>query len=100
MSERVLIVEDDRELRALLAEELSEQGYEVLSAADAESALAQEEATQLDLVISDLRLPGSDGMALLEHLAKRTRRPAFLMITAFGTTIRPCRPCAPAPTTS
>jgi DNA-binding NtrC family response regulator len=85
MSERILVVEDDSELRALLAEELTEQGYEVLSAADAESAHAQEEATQLDLVISDLRLPGSDGMALLEHLAKRARRPAFLMITAFGT---------------
>lgn len=83
--ERILIVEDDDELRALLVEELSERDYSVHEAANAEAALVAEDANPMDLIITDLRLPGSDGMALLQHLESRARRPALLMITAFGT---------------
>ncbi len=81
----VLLVEDDRGLRELLQDELEEAGLRVTCVDSAEralQALAQETA---DLVISDLRLPGMDGMALLQEVRNLHARPAFLIITAFGT---------------
>lgn len=83
--ETVLVVEDDCELRSLLEEDLAERGYRILAEADAEAGLARLERETVDLVISDLKLPRNDGITLLQHLAARHARPAFVMITAFGT---------------
>lgn len=83
--ERILVVEDDRELRGLLDEELGEAGYEVATVADAEAALEEVRDAGADVVVSDLKLPGGDGMALLERMAGLHSRPGFIMVTAFGT---------------
>lgn len=83
--QKVLIVEDDEGLARLLADETSDAGTLsrwVKSAEDARTELAQWEP---DLVVTDLRLPGADGMQLLRHINTLHARPAFLVITAFGT---------------
>ncbi|MFW6192552.1 MAG: sigma-54-dependent transcriptional regulator [Gemmatimonadota bacterium] len=83
--ERILVVEDDPDLRGLLVAECEEEGYEVRgvgSAEDAQKALVDEPA---DLVVSDLRLPGADGLQLLGRSRALEPPPAFLLITAFGT---------------
>lgn len=83
--EHILLVEDDFSLRELLREELEAEGYGV-TATDSAEAAQQTLAEQIpDLVLSDLRLPGADGLALLTPLSALEPRPALLIITAFGT---------------
>jgi len=82
---RVLIVEDHPGLAELLTEELSEQGCKVRHAPTAEDALPLVQSFRPDLIVSDLRLPGMDGIGLLTSVQSASEPPGFLIITAFGT---------------
>lgn len=82
---RIAVVEDDPALLELLQEELTSHGYQVAACDSAEALLAQLTDLAPDLVISDIRLPGIDGMALLQRLRQQPKAPALLLITAFGT---------------
>ncbi len=80
----ILLVEDEPGLREMLREELEEAGHEVVAVASV--AAARESLTvDLELVISDLRLPGEDGLSLLADVQAMADSPTFIMITAFGT---------------
>src|ERR1043165_462877 len=83
--ERVLIVDDEEHVCALFQRILQKDGYEVECAANGEEGLALLERRPFDLVITDLKMPGMDGMELLKR--GRALRPAttFVMLTAFGT---------------
>lgn len=81
----VLVVEDEEALRDLLKDELEEDGATVLTAVSAEAAIEVLAGTRIDLVVSDLRLPGADGLTLLERTRTMEHPPAFIMVTAFGT---------------
>ncbi len=83
-TDRVLLVEDDEALCALLAEEMEAAGLTVDTAATAEAARAALEAHVPALVVSDLRLPGSSGMDLLRHVRALHAPPAVIVVTAFG----------------
>lgn len=83
-SEHILLVEDDRGLRELLQEELEAEGYRVSACSDAESAQSVLRDDTPALLISDLRLPGADGLSLLPELRQLRSPPAVLIITAFG----------------
>jgi two-component system, NtrC family, response regulator AtoC len=87
---RVLIVEDDRELGTLLSEEVRDQGMEARWTGDAEKALALMSEWTPDVVVTDLRLPGMDGLQLMSstHRDFPESLPDFLVITAFGTISR------------
>lgn len=80
----ILIVEDDDGLRELLEEEITDAGYHPTGVPSAEAARAAMDAQMPDVVVSDLRLPGADGMDLLAYTRKLASPPAFIMITAFG----------------
>lgn len=82
---RIAVVEDDPALLELLQEELTSHGYQVAACDSAEALLVQLADLTPDLVISDIRLPGIDGMALLQRLRQQPKPPALLLITAFGT---------------
>lgn len=83
-TEHVLLVEDDSGLRELLQEELESEGYRVTACGDAEQGLQMLKTEQIDLLISDLRLPGKNGLSLLPSAQKADPPPAVLIITAFG----------------
>jgi len=83
--ERVLIVEDDESLAKLLEEEVRESGVGTCAVPDAEQAVKKMRVWTPDLVISDLRLPGSDGFDLLRQSRAMSPIPSFIVITAFGT---------------
>jgi DNA-binding NtrC family response regulator len=68
MSERILVVDDDASIRRTLAEHLTEAGYEVRAAADAEEALELLEEFDPALVITDVRMPGMNGLELLRQV--------------------------------
>jgi two-component system phosphate regulon response regulator OmpR len=85
-SGRVLIVEDDHQVRETVADYLSTHGYEVAQAADG-AAMRKALAAELpDLVLLDVRLPGEDGLALARWLRERHDL-AIIMLTAAGEVI-------------
>ncbi|MGB0205797.1 MAG: sigma-54-dependent transcriptional regulator [Neptuniibacter sp.] len=84
MSNKILIVEDDNELREALCDTLELAGFDYLAAEDAEQALQLLQENQVDMVVSDVNMPGMDGHELLEKI--RAGYPALpvMLITAFG----------------
>ncbi|HEX9391728.1 MAG TPA: response regulator [Usitatibacteraceae bacterium] len=80
---KILVVDDDRELRELLEGYLSRSGYAVRSAQDGKSMWAELGATPPDLVILDLMLPDEDGFVLCRQLRARSDVP-IIMLTARG----------------
>ncbi len=65
MAKRILVADDERTLRRLYRHVLSEEGYDVLLAANAAEALAMVRDESPDLVVLDLKMPGMDGMEAL-----------------------------------
>ena len=79
---KVLIVEDDRELRQLFGRVLTKNGYVVLEACNGQDALDLLEREYVDLVISDIMMPVMDGYELVRSLRESGSQIPVLMITA------------------
>jgi DNA-binding NtrC family response regulator len=82
---RILIVDDDRAFRLSTAALLRADGYEVECVADGAAAADALRATRHDLVVLDLRMPGVDGLGVVEALRLWGERVPILMISGFGT---------------
>ena len=68
---RILIVDDDESVRDVISVLLTEEGYACVVASGAEMALELAAQEDTPLVISDMKMPGKDGIWLLEHLRER-----------------------------
>jgi two-component system, OmpR family, copper resistance phosphate regulon response regulator CusR len=79
------VVEDEAKTRASLAEGLTLQGWEIVTAATGDEGLASAERQTFDLVVLDWMLPGPNGLEVLSRLRKRGRRVPVLMLTARDT---------------
>ena len=66
--EKILIADDDSAIRGLLAELLRDDGYEVVEAASGDEALERYKALPFDLIVSDIRMGGMDGISLLQEV--------------------------------
>ena len=84
MTVRVLVVDDDPGVRYTLREILETEGLAVDEAADGEEALRKLDASGHALVVTDLRMPRLDGMALLKAIAGRAPAPRVVLVTAHG----------------
>lgn len=82
---RILIVDDHPEILELLGMRLSSAGYEISTAASGEEAIAQMSVTRPDLVITDLRMDGIDGMDLFDYVHERYPALPVIIVTAHGT---------------
>lgn len=82
--ERILVVDDDEELRGNMAEVLAGAGFEPVQADSGEAAISQMAEGEFALVLLDLLMPGMGGMATLEQLKQRYPRSPVVMITAFA----------------
>ena len=77
---RVLVVEDDAAIRRGIVTALTFAGYEVLEAGDGGRGLALAEAAEVDLVLLDVVLPGTDGLTILRRVREtRPTRPVILL---------------------
>ena len=79
---KILIAEDDRELRQLFTHVLTKQGYATTGVADGQQALDALDADYYDLIISDIMMPKVDGYALVQQLREAGNTTPVLMITA------------------
>jgi two-component system response regulator MprA len=82
MSERVLIVEDDRAVRRMLERSLAKEGFEVSAAADGATALTLSERSTPDLVVLDVSMPGLSGIDVCRRLRENGMQGGVLMLTA------------------
>lgn len=82
---KVLLVEDERSMLFTLSNLLKHRGHEVIAASSAEQGLEALGKDQVDLVISDLRLPGMDGIRLIAEVRKRCEDVVPIVISAYGT---------------
>ncbi len=86
MAKRVLIVEDEKDIRELLEHYLKREGFETQAAGDGESGLRKVKQEKFDLVLLDLMLPGMDGLELCRSLRSQPQTAAIpiIMVTAKG----------------
>src|SRR5205823_919433 len=81
---RVLVVDDDPGIRDALRMILEYEGYQVLTAADGKTALASLDADSVDAVLLDIKMPGMDGLEILDRIAEREAAPPVLMLSGHG----------------
>jgi len=79
----ILIVDDEKHTREGLRQSLEEE-FDVYTASNIEEALNVLDADRVDLVLTDLRIGGEDGMALIEKVLQRARPPICILMTAYG----------------
>jgi len=80
----VLVVDDDREMTAIIQKILVRENYEVLAADNGDDAVAIMQARPIPLVIADWKMPVCDGMRLIDIVKQNFPRTRIIMITAFG----------------
>jgi two-component system NtrC family response regulator len=85
MSTRLLLVEDEPNMARTLAKNLERAGYDVEHAPHGEAALLRLADDTFDVVLTDLKMPVMDGMALLRAMHERGIRTAAIVLTGFGT---------------
>src|SRR2546427_11347621 len=84
-SKHLLLVEDEAPLRQAVAEQLADHGYQVEQADSGEAALARLADFAFDIIVTDLRLPGVDGSAVVEAAVARYPHIIAIVVTGFGT---------------
>jgi DNA-binding NtrC family response regulator len=83
---KLLVVDDEKNLRLVVQKELTRQGYEVETASDGEEAWQNMEAQDFDVVLCDINMPRLDGIGLLRRLCERMQvRPEVIMLTGQAT---------------
>ena len=80
--DRVLVVEDDEHVREAVARALRFEGYDVTTAVDGNDALVRIDALEPDVIVLDVLMPGTDGLAVCRILRDRGNRTPILMLTA------------------
>jgi two-component system response regulator PilR (NtrC family) len=83
---RILVVDDERSMREFLEIFFRREGYAAVTAADVDAALLAVESDDFDVVISDVAMPGRDGLELLRAVKATAPETVVIMITAFATT--------------
>src|SRR5687767_1960142 len=81
---RVLVVDDEENLRHMLQILLRREGYEAVGAASVEVALGELETRPFDVVLVDLRMPGRPGLELVDEVRKRHLDTTVVVMTAYG----------------
>lgn len=82
---RLLIIEDEPLIRSSLAEFLEQEGFLVQTAANGPAGLQLAEKTAFDLVLTDIQMPGMDGVEVLERIQQRNPETFVILVTAYGT---------------
>jgi DNA-binding NtrC family response regulator len=83
MKARLLVADDEKNLRELYKTELEEEGYEVVTAANAIEVLKLLEGGEYDVIVLDIKMPGMSGIDLLQKIMARDKRQPVILNTAY-----------------
>lgn len=78
---RILVVDDEGDVRLLIEREIRDLGHEVVTVADARAAIAEMEQRSFDIVITNIRMPGMDGIQLTEWIKDKSPETDVIIIT-------------------
>ena len=81
---KLLVVDDEANIRLLYAQELSDEGYQVVTAASAMEAVEKLEAESFDLAVIDIKLKNESGIELLQRIVKERHTLPVILCTAFS----------------
>ncbi|MEW6444218.1 MAG: sigma-54 dependent transcriptional regulator [bacterium] len=81
---RILVMDDDESFRKILEYNLRQAGYEVVSARSGQEGLAWMDREPFGVVITDIKMPGMDGLEVLREVKRRSPDTPVIMVTAFG----------------
>ncbi len=81
---KILIVEDEENIRLLYKEELEDLGYEVIQASDGREAMKKYDLHKPDLMILDIQLPGMDGIETMNIIRGKSKDVPIILCTAYG----------------
>jgi DNA-binding NtrC family response regulator len=84
MAHKILVIDDDISFRRVLEYNLQEEGYQVLTAASGEEGMRLFDEQRPELVITDMKMPGMDGLQVLKGIRERSPETLVIIITAFG----------------
>ncbi|MBL4703745.1 MAG: response regulator [Flavobacteriales bacterium] len=80
----VLVVDDEIDIVEIWQEVIEDLGHKVLTAYNGNDAVSLLKAHQFDLIITDMNMPGSDGMVILKHVANAERKPKIIVSSGFS----------------
>jgi two-component system, response regulator, stage 0 sporulation protein F len=83
-TKKILIVDDEENIRMLFKEELEEEGYEVSTAANGLDALQKLAGAPFDLVVLDIKMPGMDGIQTLNAIKNSNKDQPVILCSAYG----------------
>ena len=84
-NQKILIVDDESNIRDILKDRLEATGYQVIQASDGKEGLALTESEEPDLILLDLKMPKMDGIEVLERLRKKFPEIIVIVLTGHGT---------------
>ena len=84
MGNRILIIDDEVQLRGLLSRIISLEGYEVVEAGDCRTGLKQLESFAPEVVLCDVRLPDGNGVEMVEKIRQAAPQTEVILLTAYG----------------
>lgn len=82
---RLLVVDDDDAFRTTIGRDLAEHGYDVRLASNADEAVTLLDAEPIDILLTDLRMPGADGIDLLVQVRARSTRTRTILMSGYAT---------------
>lgn len=82
--QRVMLVDDEEGVRRSFSRLLSDRGFDVTTVETGEGAISQLSDHAVDVVVSDLRMPGMDGMQLLQWVHEKSPKTPFILLTGYG----------------
>lgn len=85
MNEKILVVDDEPEILEVLAFHLKVEGFSVVTAASGEEGVERFETDSFDLLITDMKMPGMDGIDLLRYVKARDKDIEVIILTGYGT---------------
>ncbi len=81
---KILVVDDEENIRKLYSEELQDEGYEVITASSAEEATIKTKESNPDLITLDIKMPGVDGIEFLRKLREHDKNIPIVMCSAYS----------------
>jgi len=84
MVKRVLIVDDEEDIRNILKDQFEELHYEVVTASNGQIALDKTLESSFDVIVSDIRMPEMDGLTLVKNIRETNKEVPIYLVTAFS----------------